>query len=377
MTFNVGLAPSYVPFASERAPVIATTLSNQNADVICLQEVWLKKDQELIKERLKKIYPHIYTFESTPITTPTAPSCQLSNLIGEGKFINCITNNCFLKNSDSLTSCILKNCTQSLDNLKNENKYCGQALMAQVKNSPIIAFWNILNPLKPADLFTYESGTGVMILSKYPFLKKEVLDLTENSTLNRRAVLTVDIQPTNFPTPLSLYCTHLTANFESSVPYSGAYKSWQAENKAQMELILTSINAKSNPSLLLGDFNCSIANKEAGIAEDWQANCQLLASEMEEVELRTPKCSFCSNNVLTDNEPKNLLLDHIYVRGLDFMPAKMSLNGPYPISTADKQTELKPLSDHYAVEAFITNIKSIRQSKLNKRPESKNTSIIF
>jgi endonuclease/exonuclease/phosphatase family metal-dependent hydrolase len=366
MTFNVGLAPSYVPFASERAPAIATALTNQNADVICLQEVWLKKDQELIREKLKSIYPYNFAFDSNPIKTPEAPSCQLGNLIGNGKFVNCLSNNCFLKNKDSLTSCILKNCTQALDNLKNENKYCAQALMAQVKNTPAVALWNILNPIKPADLFTYDSGTGVMIISKYPFVKKEVLDLTENSTLNRRAVLAVDIQPKEFSTPISIYCTHLTANFETSVPYSGKYKSWQDENSGQIDLVLKTIKNNPNPSLLLGDFNCSKTNKQADIDDDWQANCQHLATEMEEIELQFPKCSFCKNNVLTDNEPKNLLLDHIYVRGLSYNLAEISLNGPYPITMNNQKIELKPLSDHYAVETYISHIKTTLQSKLQR-----------
>jgi endonuclease/exonuclease/phosphatase family metal-dependent hydrolase len=363
MTFNAGLAPSYVPFAAERAPVIASALGNQNADVLCLQEVWVNKDQQLLKEKLKSIYPYAFSFLTSPIKSPLVPACELGNLIGQGKFLNCMVQSCFLKSEDSLTSCILKNCTQALDTLKNENKYCGQALMAQNSNPPPVAFWNILNPFKSPDLFTYESGTGVIIFSKYPFLKKDVLDLTENSTLNRRAVLTVEIQPPEFSKPISIYCTHLTANFETSVPYSGNYKSWQDENKSQIDILLSKIKTNTSPSILLGDFNCSIANKKADIDDDWQSNCHALASEMEEIELQEPKCSFCKNNSLTDNEPKNLLLDHIYVRGLNFKLAKLSLNGTYPIITPDQKTELKPLSDHYAVEAFITSEKATLQSK--------------
>lgn len=371
MTFNAGLAPSYVPFATERVPIIASALSNQNADVICLQEVWVKKDQQLLKEKLKSLYPYVFSFATSPIKSPLVPACELSNLIGQGKFLNCMTKSCFLKSEDSLTSCILKNCTQALDTLKNENKFCAQALMAQSNNPLPVAFWNILNPFKSTDLFTYDSGTGVMIFSKYPFIKEDVLDLTENSTLNRRAVLSVDIQPKGFSGPISVYCTHLTANFETSVPYSGKYKSWQDENKAQIDILLSKIKTTINPSILLGDFNCSIANKKADIDDDWQSNCRALASEMEEIGLEEPKCSFCKNNSLTDNEPKNLLLDHIYVRGLNFKLAELSLNGSYPIVTSDQKTELKPLSDHYAVKTLITSERTTLQNSDSRLPRSK------
>jgi endonuclease/exonuclease/phosphatase family metal-dependent hydrolase len=336
-----------------------------------LQEVWLKNDQKQIKEKLKNTYPYTFSFETEAIKTPQTPSCQLNNLIGKGKFINCITENCLFRNNNGLTSCILKNCSQSLETLKKENKYCEQALMAQVTNPPPVAFWNILNPISPADLFTYESGTGVMILSKYPFLKKRVIDLTENSTITRRAVLVVDIQPKEFPTPVSIYCTHLTANFENSIPYSGKYKSWQDENKTQIQLVLNSIKTNLNPSVFLGDFNCSVSNIKAGIDDDWNENCQLLASEMKEIHLQNPKCSFCKTNSLTDNETKNLLLDHIYVTGLDYKPAEMLLNGPYPITLIDQKIELKPLSDHYAIETVINPLKFKMQAKLNSKSEIK------
>jgi endonuclease/exonuclease/phosphatase family metal-dependent hydrolase len=378
MTFNTGLAPSYVPFSTERVPAIAAALNKQEAEVLCLQEVWLKKDQDLIKEQLKSSYPYSFVYNSSPVKTPTSPSCNFGNLVGKGKFVNCIANNCFSKESDGLTSCVLNKCTQALETLKNENKYCGQALMAQSKNPPLVAFWNILNPLKPADLFTYEGANGVMILSRHPILKQDIIDLTESSTLNRRAVLTVDVQPKSFKQPISIYCTHLTANFETSIPYSGKFRSWQEENKEQIKEIIAKIKTNPNPSILMGDFNCSTANKNAGIANDWHENCELLASALKEIHLQKPKCSFCKDNVLTNGEPRNLLLDHIYVNGeIAFEPAYLSLNQTYTITTEAKRTEQTPLSDHYAVESFITHVKRSMQSKFIRRSETKKNKDLF
>jgi endonuclease/exonuclease/phosphatase family metal-dependent hydrolase len=377
MTFNTGLAPSYVPFSTERTPVIAATLANQSSDVLCLQEVWQKSDQDLLIQKLSTKFPYHFSFQTEPVKTPTAPSCRIKNLLGSGKFINCLTSNCLLKPTNGLTHCILEQCKPALENLKKENPYCAQALMAQVKYLPPRAFWNILNPIKPADLFTYESNTGVMIFSKYPFLKTEVIDLTANSTLNRRAVLKVDILPKDFSKSVSVYCTHLTANFTTSLPYSGKYKSWEEENKFQVIEVIKHIKNNPQPSLLAGDFNCSQENKSAGIDEDWSQNCELLRTELEEVKLQFPACSFCKANPLTMSEPQNLLLDHIYVNGLDYLPAEIRLNGPYPINFGDKGFELKPLSDHYAVETFVTDVKPTLQIRTSSNIQSKKNKKLF
>jgi hypothetical protein len=82
---------------------------------------------------------------------------------------------------------------------------------------------------------------------------------------------------------------------------------------------------------------------------------------------------------LTNKESKNLLLDHIYTHGeVNLQPATVSLTGPYPIPLGNNKTDLKPLSDHYAVESFINNVpNSSNQSKFGKRSEIKSSKKVF
>jgi len=60
LSYNVGLARGVVHHAKGRFPKIISKLRSSSADVICLQEVWKRKDQKKIRRALKRQFPYSY-----------------------------------------------------------------------------------------------------------------------------------------------------------------------------------------------------------------------------------------------------------------------------------------------------------------------------
>ena len=48
-TWNLGLAHSYVRYATQRIPHIIEALKNHDTDVLCVQELWNQEDIDTIK----------------------------------------------------------------------------------------------------------------------------------------------------------------------------------------------------------------------------------------------------------------------------------------------------------------------------------------
>ena len=44
VTYNVGLARGFVDYADQRAEPVAAAVAALDADVVCLQEVWLREE---------------------------------------------------------------------------------------------------------------------------------------------------------------------------------------------------------------------------------------------------------------------------------------------------------------------------------------------
>jgi exonuclease III len=57
-TYNAGLAYTFVPLAKERFPEVVKALKKHDSDVLCLQEVWTKKDRKKLMKALQNEYPH-------------------------------------------------------------------------------------------------------------------------------------------------------------------------------------------------------------------------------------------------------------------------------------------------------------------------------
>jgi endonuclease/exonuclease/phosphatase family metal-dependent hydrolase len=342
-TFNAGLAHTYVPLAKERIPHVIADLKEKQSDVLCLQEVWKKEDRNRIIKELKAIYPHSFHSKIKQVRTKKKPSCKVKNLFGKEKFVSCTLKKCKGRDGDDFTSCVLNECSGPMETLKNENRMCANALLAQVGRSSLSAITQVLNPFKGATLFAYGGGDGLLILSKKGFANKEILDFTEISTLNKRAALVVELNSGE-----KVACTHLTANLSDSVAYAGKFSSWKEENAKQIERLVGFYNKSEAKTILAGDFNCAFGT--GGLEPDWEDNCQKLLDNgfKNDFIFDQPVCTYCSTNTLNSNDINDILIDHIFVKNASVEFQERSRENLISIEGEDHN-----LSDHYGLRAII------------------------
>lgn len=344
-TFNMGLAHSYVPYASERIEKLIESLKNHETDILCLQEVWRKEDRNLVIESLRQKYPHAHFTKIKQERASKKPVCKVRELFGKDKFVTCTLKQCKKLDGDEFTECVINKCNQPLKKLRTKNRPCAAALMAQVGKSSTAAIWAVVNPFKAASLFSYGGGNGLLMLSKREMLKKEVLDFSDISTLSRRQSLYSEIDG------VGVYCTHLSANLENDAPYAGKFSSWGEENFAQAKRLSSLALEKTVPTVLMGDFNCGYSIPGTGIEEDLAKSCQEIHKNFSDpiVELN-PECTFCRRNDLAGTE-KDRLIDHIFLRGLEAKSAEVVFKEFIDIEIDGDIREVN-LSDHFGVQVI-------------------------
>ena len=347
-TYNLGLAHTFIPFAEERLEPLINELSIHNADVLCLQEVWKKSDQRKIKKSLKSNYPHLYKTKIKNYRVGSRPTCKISDIFGKGKFISCMQNQCGELDGDAFTDCLINKCGTQLENLKESNRTCASALMAQVGKSPIASIATLLNPFKRAGQFSYKGSNGLMLFSKHPILEKKYVDFKDVSTLSRRGALAVVVEVEG--KKLQVMCTHLSADLSETVPYTGIFKDWGEENKEQFSRLLQTANHKLYPTALMGDFNCGFQNSAAGLGPELEDSCQqaldwnysdFLSGELNE-------CTFCEQNLLNDSDQENEAIDHIFLKGLTAISGEITFKDDIYI-LRDRSKKKTSLSDHYGL----------------------------
>lgn len=351
-TYNLGLAHTFIPYAEDRLGPIKSLLSNYEADVLCLQEVWEKKDRKEISNALNRNYPYSYSTKIKNFRTGKRPTCKISQIFGEGKFVSCMQNQCGGKQGDEFTDCIINQCGQALENLKEENRTCASALMAQVGKNPVASILTLLNPLWRAGQFAYKGSNGLMLFSKHPIVEKKYIDLKEKSTLNKRGALQVTLDVAG--EPLQVMCTHITADLSATVPYTGLFSNWEEENQDQLNDLLTYANHKVIPTALMGDFNCGFEDPTMNLAAELSGSCQqaLDWGYSDPLSESTRSCTFCTDNLLNDEEPESVAIDHIFLKGLEVISDKVIFKEPIQIQTKQGSVETQ-YSDHYGYEVLV------------------------
>jgi endonuclease/exonuclease/phosphatase family metal-dependent hydrolase len=353
VTYNLGLAHTFVPHAKERLPHLVQALKKTDADVLCLQEVWTKKDRKKIIKSLKKKFGHQFTTKIKNVSSKRRPTCKIKELFVEGKFVGCMNKNCKKKEGDDFTDCIINTCGGELESLKNDNRECASSLMAQVGKSTFAGLFTVLNPLKKAGLFTYKGSNGLMLLSKLPLKNKRHFDLTKDSTLNRRGALLANVGIGE--KEITIMCAHLSADLSQTAPYTGSYSSWAQENAVQLGKLLSKSEETSDSTILMGDFNCGWENLSQGLEGELENNCNLINGKgfRDSLKEDAPECTFCNENTLNSSDEFNSLIDHIFVRGLKSTQQKVIFKEPVFISTDNGKKEIH-LSDHYGVHMEIS-----------------------
>lgn len=356
ISYNTGLAHTFVQYAPERLPLIVEALRERSGDVLCLNEVFEEDDRDVLLEGLSDIYPHAH-YVPVEQTRAKPRTCRVRQIFGEGRFINCMRSECSGKDGDEFTSCIINSCGEVLDNLRDENPECATALMAQVGRGTLRSLWSLLNPFRGAGLYVYGGASGVLMLSKYPLENKQLLDFSDVSTLNRRQALKADV--VTGAQRHGVACTHLAANLDGTVPYTGPFADWEAENRAQTQELLKAFESYENPTYLIGDFNFGPSLPELdihGVFEPTYYDTLALGYESPAVTLN-PSCTFCSDNPLVNegNDPKdylNRLIDHVLIRNAYGVSSEVIFKQKVHVNTDDGRVQTR-LSDHYGVEVTV------------------------
>ncbi|MCR9203542.1 MAG: endonuclease/exonuclease/phosphatase family protein [Halobacteriovoraceae bacterium] len=351
-TYNVGLAHTFIPYAKERTKPLQNLLKNYETDVLCLQEVWKKKDRRKMKKALKKTYPHFTYSKVKNYRVGSIPTCKISDIFGEGKFVSCMQDQCGGKEGDDFTDCIINKCGDPLENLKNSNRTCASALMAQVGKSPVASILTLLNPLWRAGQFAYKGSDGLMLFSKYPIKQDLYIDMKTKSTLNRRGAIqaTLDVSGEE----VQVVCTHITADLSATVPYTGVYADWEEENEDQFYEILMAANRKVIPTALMGDFNCGFEDPVMNLGAELAGSCQqpLDWGYSDPLSEETRDCTFCADNLLNEGETTSVAIDHIYLKGMETLSSKVLFKDVISVETKDGKVKTQ-YSDHFGYEVTV------------------------
>ncbi len=367
-SYNMGLALNFVIYTNERLVANEALVADHDSDVICFQEVWLDDQVDAIKQALGDNYPHIFTVPPEQVFSETA-ACTEDEI---AEFESCTRAQCDGLTGSDLVACAPVQCAAELGQLSVQAPGCFSAVIGNVGLPNITVDSLVETVTQPAGLFAFDGSLGLMLASKYPLENREFQDFIDDSSGNHRGALYADIV-LNDQTHL-VGCTHPTAN-QPTVPYptSGNHGSWEGESRYQHQQMIARANARagSNPIFFAGDFNCSFANANRGIAAEFEPNCQLWLDDgfVDPSSERLP-CTYCvtENLVLIEenasaNSP-DLLLDHVFVKNLataDEIRIERVFQDTVAIEALVPPSELQPEdspklthpSDHFGIELDI------------------------
>ena len=345
-TYNVGLARTFVKATEDRAALLPLALAADDADVLCLQEVWLESDQDALAEALAATHPHTYALPVEPMRADRAPVCRRRELFGEGRFFTCLTGDCGGLEGDAFTACATSVCSPALRQLRDDNPQCANAVMAQVGKSALQGLWAIRRPLRRAHLFAYAGGDGLMLLSRVPLEDAGFVDFTDIATLNRRRALHATVRVDGVPT--RVYCTHLTAMLDAIAPYPGSFETWEAESLAQVDRLLEHAAGFDGPTVLMGDFNSGPAVEGVLKAEAPGTHERIVGAGYLDPAVSLRLCTYCGTNPLINTDDAKLI-DHVYLRGLAPGAGQRTHDG----TVAGPDGKTLALSDHYGYSVRI------------------------
>jgi len=320
MTWNVGLAPGVVPYATPRIKPVAEELAKfRELGVICLQEVWTQEARDAIVASLKLPVEQVYYVDTR----------------GEGDNLKDV-NVCKPSQIDALATCARRACG---DLPEEEHAHCA----LRSCNSEIVSLYlrdgeNCLNCLvssvghgiddtikactKPGQgvSHSYDGQNGVMLISRWPLKNREAV-LLPSSIANREALFaTVELEGRE---PLELACTHASTWNQLPPSHRGPdgrkmFDDWDEEMIAQMEIISDKLRqrAQGRPQLFLGDMNAGpdVGRTIKGDMPKVWGRIRALGFSSPAAQAEEPFCSVCEGNSLRDPGSRDKLIDHVLMR---------------------------------------------------------------
>jgi endonuclease/exonuclease/phosphatase family metal-dependent hydrolase len=335
-TYNMGLAPGYVPYAAERRDPVVAAVTTSTADVICLQEVWFDEDREYVLSQLADSYPHQYSqFEE--VESGGDPACTPEE---GGPLMECAT----AAECDSATdlgNCVLTNCVTEYSALGPDCQQCLAANLGLGNMDDIFVACT-----SGSTEWLYEGRHGAVLLSKQPMTNTQLIPL--NSWLIVRPALYAEVDGAQ------ILCTHMST--ELGVDYGGDFESYEAEHKDQLDTLIAAMDTNNlgGPQIISGDFNAGPAVGD--LSGEWAENYSALdAAGYADANCNAdvPFCTWCEANLIS-NDPVNSAIDHIMVRQASTSAPQRLYDGSITIESETDGTVEVSLSDHFGMQVDVT-----------------------
>lgn len=320
MTWNVGLAPGVVPYATPRIRPVAEEMAKfRDIGVTCLQEVWTQEARDAIVASMALPEDQIYYVDTRgqgddlKDTNVCSPS-QLEPLV------DCAREACGDLPEEEHARCALDACNGEIVSLYiRGGSDCLNCLVSSVGNSIDETMTSCTTPGQGVS-HSYDGQNGVMLISRWPLKNRESI-LLPSSIANRAALFaTIELEGRE---PLEVACTH--ASTWNLLPPSHRepdgrkmFDDWDDEMITQMEIISKKLasRAQGRPQLFLGDMNAgpTVAHD---IREDmpkvWR-RIRSLGFSSPAAQAEDPICSMCQGNSLRDPSSRSKLIDHVLMR---------------------------------------------------------------
>ncbi len=315
-TYNAGLAVGFVDYAEKRLPLVGEGLAGLEADVVCLQEVWLSEQIDALVAATKDTFPYAhYEITEDDMDAGSGDGGSSDRACTEEEIDNfggCVRDHCGDVDPGELTTCALGNCAAEFASLSSECTGCVAANIGGTIDEILEACSG-----SGGGSMAYEGHNGLLMLSKYAFETQDTFVF--KSFLNRRVLLHAQIETPDLG-QIDLFCTHLTAAL-SAVEYAGDYGSWEEEQAAQISEMLSYIDdhkSAANPVVLMGDMNCG--PQTSIVSAEFPENYQLFVDggfTAPYIENAASPCTWCGENPLTgggDSGGVDSIIDHILVK---------------------------------------------------------------
>jgi len=363
LTYNVGLAPGVVPYATPRiAPVAEELAKFRDVGVMCLQEVWTDEARDAILASLALPEEQVYYAD----TRGQGDALEGVNVCRPGQIdalASCARDACADWPEEEHARCTLDACGGEIVSLYlRGGGDCLNCLVSSVGGSIDDAVGACTAPA-PGVTHSYDGRNGVMLVSRWPLVNREAILLP--SSIANRAALFASVELEGRET-VELACAHISTWNRLPPSHRGpdgrkSFKDWDEEMIAQIEIVSRRLRERAGgrPQIFLGDLNAGpeIGRHISAAAPKVWSRVQGLGFESPASRARTPFCSTCSSNTLRSPGSKSYLIDHVLYRdpigGSRLEPAcvRSLLDEGHLryFRGYDGRMREEHLSDHYAV----------------------------
>lgn len=349
VTYNTGLGPGIVSYASARAPHVIDAVASTPFDVLCLQEVWTDGDRDAIIARLGLPPENVAFVRTAGLGETGEDRCSDGDL---DRLSACTAERCRGVPEEDLTMCALSRCESALRGIFFRNRECLNCLAAMSGHSEA----SIRRHCTTRGMSRIYGGrNGIILASRWPLLDKEAIMLP-TSNANRVAILArVDVPGRG---EVELACTHLSSS-QAIPPYHSGYDDWDEEKAAQLEIVSRRLaeRAAGRPQFFIGDHN--FGGGDGASIEDESGWVWYRAHELgfsDPAAYVTPRlCSICSGNTFVGTRPRSKLIDHVLLRdppgGIAVEPTcgERMYEGTVTVPGYEGSPVSTSLSDHYGI----------------------------